>query len=289
MTQSPPPLPNARNTGPRKRRRSAVTIVLIVLVGGLVLTMAVAFVAGVVAGFTKEREKMKAVDEMYADIEALRAQVLDQYESDEIPKTVHSINTAIATMERTAATFDPDEREMMTAAIGVLADLLDEASEYDNALAAVNEAGGIDPATIGDAADIDERLVLFDRAKAATQALYDAYGQVQSEMLRRAEATSSDGSAFEGFKRGLTKGGDNYQRAAKIIQLDLDMIVVMSRMLKMLRDRRAYWTYDPPSEMIEFDDDADIDRYNAMYDELNDLIAQQERLVRLHLTSPMGR
>ncbi|MEO0631621.1 MAG: hypothetical protein AAFY46_12980, partial [Planctomycetota bacterium] len=70
----------------------------------------------------------------------------------------------------------------------------------------------------------------------------------------------------------------NLPARTEIHQLDRRMYRVVNDMLVHLRGSWGRWTYEAGSDMVQFDDDADVAVFNAHVDRLDELIARQAKV-----------
>lgn len=280
MDHSPPPLPRQSS----KKPKSSLLIVLAVI--GMLVLAGGAFMLS--QRFENRKKTEQAVDQMYDDINKLRAQTLETIESGELPQTAAQLNAGVEAMQRMANSATGKEREIVLAAASVLASLIDEAADYDNKWAAFMEPGGLDPTTLSSPDTTQQRIALLDIAIQSTIVLRDAYEKIPDEMIDAAKATGASDANVRSFERGVTQSMATYERAQKIFGHDIMIGHVMRDMLTLLHDRHDQWELEQGTGLLLFDADADADVYDKLYEEMDRLSVEQEALVRTQLTRPIG-
>lgn len=72
-----------------------------------------------------------------------------------------------------------------------------------------------------------------------------------------------------------------YLRGAKFVQLlrmhdqTAELLVCFRQIIEFLRDRDGRWTYDEQKDGLSFEDDADADAYNGLFEKMNEAAAKE--------------
>lgn len=181
-----------------------------------------------------------------------------------------------------------DEQEIMYIFAAALADLRDEAREYDERWDQIAMRGGYDASTIESEQDIRERIEMLHACVAASEAIYTAYANVMDDVIWRIDSSQLPPNVKHNVRNEASRDASRYKAAAAGFAIDRDCAARIVDLLELLASHWGEWHYDQEAAALVFDALSVKDELWDINDDIDRLLQSRDASDREKLSKPIG-